>query len=203
MNHFLCIQDCSAEELRGLLASSATLKQQSRDGSLARKLYGQEIITERHRHRYEFNNHYREIFKKHGMVLAGLSLDETLVEIIEIADHPWFVACQFHPEFTSTRRSPAVLRLHRGRAAGAAGRTAGRSGPAVKLCGFEVGIEHPFFLIAGPCVIESPALAEETAGRLKEVTAELGIPFIYKSSFDKANRTSVDSYRGPGPCLSS
>jgi CTP synthase len=74
------------------------------DGSLSRELYGKEIIRERHRHRYEFNNHYREIFKKNGMVLAGLSLDETLVEIIEIADHPWFVACQFHPEFTSTPR---------------------------------------------------------------------------------------------------
>jgi CTP synthase len=75
-----------------------------RDGSLARGLYGQEIITERHRHRYEFNNRYRDILQKHGMVLSGLSMDEMLVEIIEIADHPWFLACQFHPEFTSTPR---------------------------------------------------------------------------------------------------
>ena len=75
-----------------------------RDGSLSRSLYGKEVIRERHRHRYEFNNRYRETFKKHGMTLAGLSMDETLVEIIEIADHPWFVACQFHPEFTSTPR---------------------------------------------------------------------------------------------------
>jgi len=74
------------------------------DSSLSRRLYGRETIRERHRHRYEFNNRYREIFKKHGMLLAGLSLDETLVEIIEIPDHPWFVACQFHPEFTSTPR---------------------------------------------------------------------------------------------------
>jgi CTP synthase len=74
------------------------------EGSLSRALYGRDVIRERHRHRYEFNNHYREIFKNHGMVLAGLSMDETLVEIIEIADHPWFVACQFHPEFTSTPR---------------------------------------------------------------------------------------------------
>jgi len=74
------------------------------EGSLSRRLYGRETIRERHRHRYEFNNRYREIFKKHGMLLAGLSLDETLVEIIEIPDHPWFVACQFHPEFTSTPR---------------------------------------------------------------------------------------------------
>jgi CTP synthase len=75
-----------------------------RDGSLCRKLYGEEIITERHRHRYEFNNHYRDLVQKHGMVLAGMSMDETLVEMIELADHPWFVGCQFHPEFTSSPR---------------------------------------------------------------------------------------------------
>jgi len=68
----------------------------------------------------------------------------------------------------------------------------------VKLCGFDVGLEHPFFLIAGPCVIESQQLAFDTAGILKEMTAELGIPFIYKSSFDKANRSSGKSFRGPG-----
>ncbi|MBK1719389.1 3-deoxy-8-phosphooctulonate synthase [Thiocystis violacea] len=63
---------------------------------------------------------------------------------------------------------------------------------------FEVGIDRPLFLIAGPCVIESEALAQETAGALKEMTDALGIPFIYKSSFDKANRSSGDSFRGPG-----
>jgi 2-dehydro-3-deoxyphosphooctonate aldolase (KDO 8-P synthase) len=68
----------------------------------------------------------------------------------------------------------------------------------MKLCDFEVGLERPIFLIAGPCVIESEALALETAGQLKTLTAELGIPFIYKSSFDKANRSSGKSFRGPG-----
>jgi len=68
----------------------------------------------------------------------------------------------------------------------------------MKLCGFEVGIDQPLFLIAGPCVIESEQLALDTAGALKEMTAALGIPFIYKSSYDKANRTSSQSYRGPG-----
>ncbi|MCW9024522.1 MAG: 3-deoxy-8-phosphooctulonate synthase [Gammaproteobacteria bacterium] len=68
----------------------------------------------------------------------------------------------------------------------------------MKLCGFNVGIEHPFFLIAGPCVIESEQLALDTAGQLKELTEALGIPFIYKSSFDKANRTSSKSFRGLG-----
>jgi 2-dehydro-3-deoxyphosphooctonate aldolase (KDO 8-P synthase) len=68
----------------------------------------------------------------------------------------------------------------------------------MKLCGFEVGIEHPFFLIAGPCVIESEQLAIDTAGQLKEITQALQIPFIYKSSFDKANRSSHLSFRGIG-----
>jgi 2-dehydro-3-deoxyphosphooctonate aldolase (KDO 8-P synthase) len=68
----------------------------------------------------------------------------------------------------------------------------------MKLCGFEAGLNQPIFLIAGPCVIESRELAMETAGRLKEITSKLGIPFIYKSSFDKANRSSGKSYRGPG-----
>ena len=68
----------------------------------------------------------------------------------------------------------------------------------MRLCDFEVGLEQPFFLIAGPCVIESEALALETAAQLKEITGRLGIPFIYKSSFDKANRTSANSFRGPG-----
>jgi len=68
----------------------------------------------------------------------------------------------------------------------------------VRLCGFEAGLEHPFFLIAGPCVIESEQLAIDTAGRLKEICGRLAINFIYKSSFDKANRSSGDSFRGPG-----
>ena len=68
----------------------------------------------------------------------------------------------------------------------------------MKLCGFDVGLEHPFFLIAGPCVIESRQMAHDTAGQLKEITAALGIPFIYKSSFDKANRSSGTSFRGLG-----
>lgn len=68
----------------------------------------------------------------------------------------------------------------------------------MKLCGFDAGNDQPFFLIAGPCVIESEQLALDTAGMLKEITARLGIPFIYKSSFDKANRSSHESFRGPG-----
>ena len=68
----------------------------------------------------------------------------------------------------------------------------------MKLCGFEIGPDRPFFLIAGPCVIESHQMAIDTAGALKEMTSELGIPFIYKSSYDKANRSSSSSFRGLG-----
>ena len=68
----------------------------------------------------------------------------------------------------------------------------------MKLCGFDVGLDQPFFLIAGPCVIESMQLQLDVAGQLKEITSALGIPFIFKSSFDKANRTSATSFRGPG-----
>jgi 2-dehydro-3-deoxyphosphooctonate aldolase (KDO 8-P synthase) len=68
----------------------------------------------------------------------------------------------------------------------------------MKLCGFDVGLDKPFFLIAGPCVVESEQLQMDVAGQLKEMTKELGIPFIFKSSYDKANRSSGKSYRGPG-----
>ena len=68
----------------------------------------------------------------------------------------------------------------------------------MKLCGFEVGLDRPLFLIAGPCVVESEQLQIDTAGTLKDITSALGINFIFKSSFDKANRTSISSFRGPG-----
>ncbi len=68
----------------------------------------------------------------------------------------------------------------------------------MRLCGFEVGPDRPLFLIAGPCVIESEALVMEVAGRMREITLELGIPYIFKASFDKANRSSRSSFRGPG-----
>jgi len=68
----------------------------------------------------------------------------------------------------------------------------------MKLCGFDIGLDRPFFLIAGPCVVESEQLQMDTAGTLKEITASLGIPFVFKSSFDKANRTSETAFRGLG-----
>jgi CTP synthase len=77
--------------------------------SLVRKYYGQELIDERHRHRYEINNDYRDLLQKHGLKISGLSPDQKLVEIIELAQHPWFVACQFHPEFKSRPNRPHPL----------------------------------------------------------------------------------------------
>src|ERR1035437_3357357 len=68
----------------------------------------------------------------------------------------------------------------------------------MNLCGFQVGLHRPLFLIAGPCVVKSEQLPMDTAGTLKEITAALNIPFIFKSSFDKANRSSGDTFRGPG-----
>ncbi len=79
------------------------------DDSLARQAYGAEQISERHRHRYEFNNAYREVFEANGMRFSGISPDGKLVEIIELAGHPWFLAVQFHPEFRSTPVKPHPL----------------------------------------------------------------------------------------------
>jgi CTP synthase len=80
-----------------------------REGSLARSVYGSDRVSERHRHRFEFNNDYREQLQEAGLVLSGISPDGSLVEIVERPDHRWFVACQFHPEFTSTPLKPNPL----------------------------------------------------------------------------------------------
>src|SRR5690606_26700313 len=98
----------------------------------------------------------------------------------------------------AAQRPSAVHRLHRGRARVPRRRQPAGGAARMKLCGFEVGLDRPFFLIAGPCVIESMQLQLDTAGRLKEITDRLGVPFIFKSSFDKANRPSGTSFRGPG-----
>jgi CTP synthase len=79
------------------------------EGSRARAMYGREVIVERHRHRYEFNNNYLEQLSQAGLRFSGKSMDGHLVEVVELPDHPWFVACQFHPEFTSTPRDGHAL----------------------------------------------------------------------------------------------
>ena len=75
-----------------------------RPGTLAHRTYARDLITERHRHHYEFNNRYREVLERVGLAVSGTSSDDGLVEVIEFPEHPWFLACQFHPEFTSTPR---------------------------------------------------------------------------------------------------
>ena len=78
-------------------------------GTLVQEIYGEELIYERHRHRFEFNNNYRKILMEKGLQIAGLSPDERLVEIISLADHPWFIGVQFHPEFKSRPNKPQKL----------------------------------------------------------------------------------------------
>jgi CTP synthase len=78
-------------------------------GTLARRIYGQQNITERHRHRYEFNNAYRQTLEKAGLIVSGIYPEGDLVEIVELADHPWFLGCQFHPEFRSRPMEPHPL----------------------------------------------------------------------------------------------
>ncbi|MEE9358168.1 CTP synthase [Candidatus Vondammii sp. HM_W22] len=98
------------------------------EGSKARELYGDETIVERHRHRYEFNNQYLESLEPAGLRVAGRSIDGKLVEIVEIDDHPWFIACQFHPEFTSTPRDGHPLFSGFARAAREHQRSSNRGG---------------------------------------------------------------------------
>jgi CTP synthase len=78
-------------------------------GTKIQQAYGTDRATERHRHRYEFNNDYREKMTAHGLIISGLTADGKLVELIELADHPWFAACQFHPEFKSKPNQPHPL----------------------------------------------------------------------------------------------
>src|SRR5206468_334262 len=97
----------------------------------------------------------------------------------------------------SARRPSSVLGIHPG-GAGVSGGANARPRNGMKLGVFDVGPDRPLFLIAGPCVVESEELVIEVAGRLLEMTTRLGIPFIFKASFDKANRSSKSSFRGPG-----
>ena len=82
---------------------------QIKEDTLARKIYGEELINERHRHRFEFNNDYKKALQEHGLIASGTSPDESLVEIVEIPNHPFFIAGQFHPEFKSRPDRPAPL----------------------------------------------------------------------------------------------
>jgi len=105
----------------------------------------QDKIIERHRHRYEFNNNYREVLQQHGLAIAGTSEDGSLVEVVELPDHPWFVACSFTPNSPPRRATASALhRLYSG-GARQSRRTLHQTGSnTMKLCGFEVGLDKPF-----------------------------------------------------------
>jgi gamma-glutamyl-gamma-aminobutyrate hydrolase PuuD len=167
------------------------------EGSLAREIYGAAEITERHRHRYEVNNTLLAQLEEKGLKVSGRAPGTDLCEMVELpADvHPWFVGCQFHPEFTSNPRQGHPLFISYMKAALASQSTGQRQ---MKLCGFEAGLDQPFFLIAGPCTAESEQLCIDVAGRMKEICGRLGIPYIFKASYDKANRSSGKSVRGLG-----
>ena len=105
---------CLLEEQKDIEKMGGTMRlgaQQCRleSNTIAHKSYGQEIISERHRHRYEFNNKYRDVFAPKGMICSGFTMDNELVEIVELKDHPWFIAVQFHPEFKSKPTNPHPL----------------------------------------------------------------------------------------------
>jgi 2-dehydro-3-deoxyphosphooctonate aldolase (KDO 8-P synthase) len=206
-------------------------------GTFAHTAYGTDEIQERHRHRYEFNNLFKDELVQHGLIISGTSPDEKLVEIVE---------CQMSGFWSSIRRqNTSLFRLHQqlgecrlaispvfplnkmGRQSKTAftRRTQGNS--LMGSCGglwfgeknkkrygnqirrakvesvripdfFEVGPNRPFLLIGGPCVIESAELCREVAAGLQEICGRLGISYMFKASFDKANRTSLAAFRGPG-----
>ena len=171
-------------------------------GSRAAEVYGVAEVSERHRHRYEVSNPYRDLFVQNGLRLSGLSPDGQLVEIIELGKHPWFIGCQFHPE------------LSRGRRARIRSSPASSPPPSVSsaACGpvrprsiwwrrpTDVALFPPdkLFLIAGPCVLESDDLNRRVAEHLAELAHLLPGGVIFKASFDKANRSNAGAARGPG-----
>ena len=137
---------------------SAPIPRGSAPGSRAAQAYGTAEISERHRHRWEVNNAYRDVLAEYGFRLSGQSPDGGLVEVIELPDHAWFIGCQFHPELKSrpTRPASALRRIHRARLASPRRRAGARgsrgAGRERALMGWSFG--RTPFLIAGPCVIE-------------------------------------------------
>jgi CTP synthase len=105
---------CLLEEQEGIEAKGGTMRLGAQTSTLvagtqANRHYGTEVISERHRHRYEFNNAYRDQLMKAGLTVSGIYAKHDLVELIELRDHPWFIACQFHPEFLSKPKKPHPL----------------------------------------------------------------------------------------------
>nr|XP_061797900.1 CTP synthase-like [Nerophis lumbriciformis] len=175
------------------------------EGTLARRIYGQAEISERHRHRYEVNQKYLETLTSNGLTVAGMSPNGKFVEMVELTDHPWYLGCQFHPEYKSRPYEPhplfvsyiaAALAESQRRAKARPGQSTGQEvQPAEGEA--ELG-DETLPIIAGPCALESEQLALGVAEGLAAMARRLEIGLVFKSSFDKANRSSIDSYRGPG-----
>ena len=172
-------------------------------GSLALEIYGQAEVSERHRHRYEVSNKYRDLFVEHGMRLSGLSPDDSLVEIVELKDHPWFLGCQFHPELQSrpTRPHPLfagfIAAAAKSKSRTRRGKDRHRSSrpPTDVTTHFR---RDALFLIAGPCVLEDDALNLRVGEHLARLAETVPGGIIFKASFDKANRSNAGAHRGPG-----
>ncbi len=151
-------------------------------------------IQERHRHRYEFNPKYEKALADAGLVISGKNPEYGLVEIVELRDHPWFLGCQFHPEFKSKPVEPHPLfkafigasyanRLKRNRASRRELRPAA---PARSSSS------------PGPASSRARSMPFSWPGRSRRSAPALGVPYVFKASFDKANRSSGASFRGPG-----
>jgi hypothetical protein len=125
-----------------------------------------------------------------GLVISGKNLAANLVEMVELADHPWFVACQFHPEFKSK-----PFDCHPLFKSFIANSLKNKKSKVMSL--YDDILRSKIFFILGPCVLDTENNAEKIAQKLKGIREDIG-PVIFKASFDKANRQSVDSYRGPG-----
>ena len=181
----------------------------------ARRPTARAEISERHRHRYEFNREYEAILKEHGLRLTGETPDGVYVEICELPDHPWYLGCQFHPEFKSKPLEPHPLFRafigaaleHRKRRpeAGITRPAKSRTRAAPRTSDFrscDIAVTSassdrrtaPLALIAGPCVIESEEHVHFLAREIRKIAGA----FVFKASFDKANRSSVELLSRPG-----
>ncbi len=175
-------------------------------GTLAHSIYG-DVVTERHRHRYEANVNYLDELRarRPGDLGADAARAPDRDRRAAAGRAPLVHGRAVPPrvQVHALGRSSVVQRIHQGGARTAPGRATSskhlKVGADMKLCGFDIGLDKPFFLIAGPCVVESEQLQMDTAGTLKEITSALGIPFIFKSSFDKANRSVGHQLPRPGP----
>ncbi len=180
------------------------------EDSIAARSYEATQISERHRHRYEFNREYEALLTGAGLRITGTTPDATYVEIVEIPGHPFFLGCQFHPEFKSKPLEPhplfrsfiAASYQNRLRSQSEVRESGQTSHPVPAMNDFEIGtvrVGSPsLFLIAGPCVIESETHARFMADAIQRITSDLNVPYIFKASYDKANRTSATGFRGPG-----